>query len=97
LARAIREIYEREISGVIHFSSLDKISRLYFGYIVADIFGFEKNSIKETEMKNMRWKAKRPRDSSLNNEKAIKLLNEKPFTVFDEIKSIKLKSGFNEI
>ncbi|MFP3257399.1 MAG: SDR family oxidoreductase [Candidatus Nanopusillus acidilobi] len=97
LARAIREIYDREISGLIHFSSLDKISRLGFGYIVADIFGFDKNLIRETEMKDMKWKAKRPKDSSLNNEKAIKLLDEKPFTVFDEIKSIKLKSGFNEI
>jgi len=97
LARAIREIYDREISGVIHFSSLDKISRLDFGSFVADIFGFEKNLIKETEMKDMKWKAKRPRDSSLNNEKAIKLLNEKPSTVFDEIKSIKWDSNFNEI
>jgi len=42
LARVIREIYDREISGLIHFSSLDKISRLNFVYIVADIFGFEK-------------------------------------------------------
>jgi len=48
-------------------------------------------------MKDMKWKAKRPRDSSLNNEKAKKLLDEKPFTVFDEIKSIKWESGFNEI
>jgi dTDP-4-dehydrorhamnose reductase len=42
LAKAIREICEREISGVIHFFSLDKISRLNFGYIVADIFGLTK-------------------------------------------------------
>jgi len=89
LARAIREIYDREISGIIHFSSLDKISRLNFGYIVADIFGFDKNLIKETEMKDMKWKAKRPKDSSLNNEKAKRLLNEKPVSVIDEIKLIR--------
>jgi len=58
LARAIREIYGREISGVIHFSSLDKISRLNFGYIFADIFGFYKNLIREPEMKDMKWQAK---------------------------------------
>ena len=97
MARAIKEIYEREISGLIHFSSLDKISRLNFGYIVADIFGFEKNLIKETEMKNMRWKAKRPKDSSLNNEKAKELLKEKPVSVINEIRFIKWDSGFNEI
>jgi len=89
LVRAIREIYEREISGVIHFSSLDKISRLDFGYIIADIFGFDKNLIRETEMKDMKWKAKRPRDSSLNNEKAKNLLKEKSINVIEEIKSLK--------
>jgi dTDP-4-dehydrorhamnose reductase len=51
----------------------------------------------ETEMKDMKWKAKRPKDSSLNNEKTIKLLKEKPFTVFDEIRFIKRDSGFVEI
>jgi len=89
LARATREIYEREISGVIHFSSLDKISRLNFGYIVANAFGFDKNLIKETEMKDMKWKAKRPKDSSLNNEKAKNLLKEKSITVIEEIKFLK--------
>ena len=89
MARAIREIYDSEISGLIHFSFLDKINRLDFGYIVADIFGFDKNLIRENEMKDMKWKARRPKDSSLNNEKAKRLLNEKPFTVFDEIRFIK--------
>jgi dTDP-4-dehydrorhamnose reductase len=86
LARAIREIYDSEISGLIHFSFLDKISRLNFGYIIADIFGFDKNLIKETEMKDIKWKAKRPRDSSLNNVKAKNLLKEKPINVIEEIK-----------
>ena len=35
-------------------------------------------------MKDMKWKAKRPRDSSLNNEKAIKLLKEKPVSAIDK-------------
>jgi dTDP-4-dehydrorhamnose reductase len=39
-------------------------------------------------MEYMNWKAKRPRDSSLNNEKAKKLLNNKPINVIDEIKMI---------
>jgi len=88
LAKAIKEIYEREISGIIHFSSLDKVSRLDFGKMVAEVFGFDKNLIKETRMEYIKWKAKRPMDSSLNNEKAIKLLNNKPINVSDEIKMI---------
>jgi len=30
---------------------------------VAYVFGFDKNLIKETEIKDMKWKAKRPKDS----------------------------------
>jgi dTDP-4-dehydrorhamnose reductase len=37
----------------------------------------------------MKWKAKRPKDSSLNNEKAKKLLINKPIKVIDEIKKVK--------
>ncbi|MGC9201019.1 MAG: dTDP-4-dehydrorhamnose reductase, partial [Candidatus Aenigmatarchaeota archaeon] len=51
-------------------------------------FGFDKNLIKETRMEYMNWKAKRPKDSSLNNEKAIKLLNNKPINIKEEIKMI---------
>jgi predicted AAA+ superfamily ATPase len=40
-------------------------------------------------MKDMKWKAKRPRDSSLNNEKAKELLREKSIIIIDEIKSLK--------
>jgi dTDP-4-dehydrorhamnose reductase len=88
LSKAVREIYEKEISGILHYSSLDKISRFEFGNLVAEVSGFDKNLIKETRMEYMNWKAKRPRDSSLNNEKAKKLLNNKPINVIDEIKMI---------
>jgi dTDP-4-dehydrorhamnose reductase len=88
LAKAIREIYEKGITMIIHFSSLEKVSRLDFGNMVAEVFGFDKSLIKETRMEYMKWKAKRPKDSSLNNEKAIKLLNNKPINVIDEIKRL---------
>ena len=79
MARAIREIYDREISGIIHFSSLDKISRLDFGYIVANIFGFEKNLIKETEMKDMKWKGKKTKGFFIKQWKGKKIIKGKTF------------------
>ncbi|MGC8567614.1 MAG: dTDP-4-dehydrorhamnose reductase, partial [Caldisphaera sp.] len=53
-----------------------------------EVFGFDKSLIKETRMEYMKWKAKRPKDSSLSNEKAIKLLNNKPINIKEEIKMI---------
>jgi len=85
LANATREISERNISGSIHFSSIDKINRFDFGNMVAQVFDLDKSLIHETTMKEMKWTAKRPKDSSLNNEKAIRLLYTKPINVLDEI------------
>ncbi|MEM3846675.1 MAG: SDR family oxidoreductase, partial [Candidatus Parvarchaeota archaeon] len=91
LANAVREIVDRDLSGIIHFSSKDRITRYDFGILVADIFNLEKTLIRETIMENMKWSARRPRDSSLNNEKAIKLFNNKPINVIDELKLAKEK------
>lgn len=84
LAEAIHEIYESEIDGIIHFSSLDAISRFEFGIMMADIFDFNKENIHPAGMEDMPWKAKRPKDSSLNNDRALKTMTRKPITVSQE-------------
>jgi len=85
LADAINEIYEREINGIIHFSSLDAISRFEFGTMVANIFNLNKDNIHPAKMEDMPWRAKRPKNSSLNNDKAIKMITKKPITVVQEL------------
>jgi len=89
LADAIHEIYEREINGIIHFSSLDAISRFEFGTMVANIFNLNKDNIHPAKMEDMPWRAKRPKNSSLNNDKAIKMITKKPITVFQELTVIR--------
>lgn len=51
LVKGIREIYDKEISGIIHFLSRDRISRYDFGLIVANVYGLDKNLIKEEKCK----------------------------------------------
>ena len=85
LADAIHEIYEREINGIIHFSSLDAISRFEFGTMVANIFNLNKDNIHSAKMEDMPWRAKRPKNSSLSNDKAIKMITKKPITVAQEL------------
>jgi len=89
LAEAIREIYEEEISGILHFSSLDAISRFELGNLVAEIFDFDKGNIHPARIDDMPWRAKRPINSSLNNDKAADILTKKPITVSEELKMIK--------
>ena len=89
LAKAIHEIYDNGINGTIHFSSIDAVSRLDFGNMVADIFNFNRELIHPVKMKDIPWIARRPNNSSLNNDKAFKYLKTKPMNVLREINMIK--------
>jgi dTDP-4-dehydrorhamnose reductase len=89
LAKVIYEIYEREINGIIHFSSLDSISRFEFGTLIAEIFNLRKERIYHARMEDMAWIAKRPKNSSLNNDKALNILSVKPITVSEELNMVK--------
>ena len=89
LAKAIYEIHEREINGIIHFSSLDAISRFEFGTLVAEVFNLRKELIYPARMEDMTWIAKRPKNSSLSNDKALKMMTIKPVTVSEELYIVK--------
>ena len=73
LARAMLKIAEEELTGIFHIVG-EKMSRYEFAIKVAEKLGFDKNLIKQGSMKDIQWKAKRPKDSSLNYEKTRTLL-----------------------
>jgi dTDP-4-dehydrorhamnose reductase len=73
LGKAIVEIAEEEVSGVFHVVG-ERLSRYEFAIKVADILGLDKSLIQAAEMKEMKWFAKRPKDSSLNSEHTRSLL-----------------------
>ena len=89
LAKAIAEIHDKGIDGIIHFSSIDRISRYYFALLIADAFSLNHNLVKPALMSEMKWIAKRPKDSSLNSEIATEVLVNKPPTVLEGIMSAK--------
>ena len=91
IANAIAEIYGKNIDGILHFSSIDRISRYDFALLIADAFSLKPNLIKPALMNEMKWIAKRPRDSSLNPERAMKALVNKPLKVSEGIMSAKGK------
>jgi len=87
LARAIAEIIELRPMGVLHVAG-ERMNRYDFAIRIADLFNLPKELIKEGRMEDMtRWKARRPRDSSLDVSKAKELLRT-PF--YDTSLSLKL-------
>jgi dTDP-4-dehydrorhamnose reductase len=73
LGKAIVEIAEEEIPGIFHLVG-ERLSRYEFAIKVAEILGLDKSLIQVAEMKEMKWLAKRPQDSSLNSEHTRSLL-----------------------
>ena len=73
LAKALMEIIERRLTGIFHVVG-ERLSRYDFAIKVSDKLGLDKTLIRPAKMEEMRWIAKRPKDSSLNCERTKKIL-----------------------
>ncbi|AWR98170.1 dTDP-4-dehydrorhamnose reductase [Acidianus sulfidivorans JP7] len=89
-ALMLKESVDKKMNNmVIHLSDSTRISKYDFAVKLAKTFGYDESLIKPIKMDELKWKAKRPMDSSLNVEKASKLLNNKPLNVDDALKLLK--------
>jgi dTDP-4-dehydrorhamnose reductase len=90
LSLMLIEIAKRQIVGLIHFAGATRISRYEMAELVAEKLQLDKKLLKPINMKEIKWIAKRPNDSSLNISKAISILNEKPISVNEGLKNLVL-------
>jgi len=81
LSKMIIEVAIKQINGIIHLAGSTRISRYDFAIMVAEKLGLDKALLLKAKMEDMSWKAKRPKDSSLDVTKATEILNEKPQTI----------------
>ncbi len=81
LATMILEIVERRVSGIIHTAGASRLSRYDFALGLAETLGLNKQLISAVDAGNMHWKARRPRDSSLNVGRANRELTQKPLEI----------------
>jgi len=72
------EIAQRKILGILHTAGDTRVSRYEYALKLTEVFNLKTDLTKPAKMDEMSWKAKRPRDSSLNVNKASALLNSKP-------------------
>ena len=89
LAEMLLEIAERKITGTLHTAGATRVSRHEFALKLAQVFNLDTNLIKPAKMNEIPWKAKRPRDSSLNVSKASALLNAKPLKLNQVLEMMK--------
>lgn len=94
LAEMLLEIADRRIGGILHIAGATRISRYEFALRLAEVFKLDKQFILPAVMNEMLWNAKRPKNSSLNVNRALSLLNQKPLKLEQtlELMSKKLTS-----
>ncbi|HUT05922.1 MAG TPA: dTDP-4-dehydrorhamnose reductase [Nitrosopumilaceae archaeon] len=81
LSKMIIEVATKQINGIIHLAGSTRISRYDFAVLIAEKFDLDKSLLIRAKTEEMSWKAKRPKDSSLDVTKAAELLDEKPQTI----------------
>jgi len=74
LAEILFELYENKNYGLFNIVGSEKISKYDFAMKIAEIFNLDKSLIKKTTIDKFPFKAKRPKDISLNIEKVKRLL-----------------------
>lgn len=87
LSKMLIEISEKQLLGVYHVSGASRISRYEFAELISEKLNLDKKLLKPISMDEMKWKAKRPKDSSLDVSKATYILNEKPQKIEDALDS----------
>lgn len=73
-AQALLTLCELDLRGLYHVSGRERMNRYDFAHAIAEVFGLNENLIKSATSNILHQRAKRPRDSSLNVEKAEKAL-----------------------
>ncbi len=86
LAKMLLEAAERRLTGVIHLAGATPIGRYEFALRLSQICGLNDGLLTPTHSVPIRWKAKRPRDSSLDVAKAAQMLDNKPSAIDEALK-----------
>jgi dTDP-4-dehydrorhamnose reductase len=89
LGNCIIEIIERDLKGLYHIGGAERISRYQFGVLMAEVFGFDSSFLIPVRASSLKLKARRPRDCSLNINKARKNLNTKILNIKEGLNRLK--------
>jgi dTDP-4-dehydrorhamnose reductase len=92
LAEMTLEIAERKLTGTYHLSGATRISRYDFAKALAKNFELDQSLLNPSSIKDFAFPAKRPKDSSLNTNKANLTLQNKPLTIEQALERLKEES-----
>ncbi|NMC11173.1 MAG: sugar nucleotide-binding protein, partial [Methanothrix sp.] len=89
LAEMVLEVADRRLCGVYNMAGATRLSRYDFAMELARAFDLDIDLLLRSRMVDMKWPARRPKDSSLDTSKAMETLAEKPLAIKEAIKLLK--------
>ena len=88
LAEMLLDAIQRRITGTLHLAGASRVNRLEMARTLAVQFRMNAALVDPVLMRDMKWSAKRPRDSSLDTSKARSVLKIKPLSIGDAISTL---------
>jgi dTDP-4-dehydrorhamnose reductase len=89
LAEILFELCRLEHEGTIHVGSSDSCSKLQFAYALAEVFKFDQRNIEPISVDELRFEARRPKNTSLNVLRINSLLEQEMPSFLDGIRKMK--------
>ena len=89
LAEMILEIIEENLTGVYHIAGATPLNRYNFAALIAEKFQLDETLIIPVKSNEMNWLAKRPKNTSLNVDKAYKKLKHNPINIQEALNILK--------
>ena len=89
MAEMILQILEKRANGIFHLAGAPRLSRYEFAEHLAETFNLDPKYIKPVQSEHIKWIAKRPKDSSLDVNKAKRTLAIKPLEIREALKIMK--------
>jgi len=96
LAEMILDACERRLTGLYHMAGRSRVSRYEFAVKLARVFDLDEDLIRKACMHEMRWKARRPRDSSLDVSRAMRSLRVKPLSLSEALNVLREELGLSK-
>ena len=89
MAEMILQILEKRVNGIFHLAGATRLSRYEFAEHLAETFNLDPKYIKPVQSEHIKWIAKRPKDSSLDVNKAKRTLAIKPLEIREALETMK--------
>lgn len=100
LGRVILELCEKRYVGILNVGGSESCSKFHFAREIARVFGYDEALVVSGNSEGHVFKAKRPKNISLNSEKACSILSTKLKNIregLEEFKNLRTSDYFKEL